>query len=242
MEDAAADSRPPGAPRDIDSLNATRLGNLTHAYLYASDNGEPLWWLWLLPRLGSENSGRLDVGQRSEEPSRDELIGLLGARGLMPVPGGWGEWEGDLSSGRRRVAIALISTYTEHQADVATAEASRRANGTTKSAVTWALWLSGVAALLCFLSVGHFAYEFYVFLRIAIASAAVALAVLAVRRKRPAWVIIFAPIAILWNPIIPIDMTRAAWAPLDFIATAFFVWSWISWYRISAKPNPPKAL
>jgi hypothetical protein len=237
MEDAAADSRPPGAPRDIESLNSSQLANLTHAYLYASDNGEPLWWLWLLPRFGSENSGRLDVGQRSEEPSRDELIGLLGARGLMPVPGGWGEWESFPSGGRRRVNIASIAAYTEQQAALASAQANERVSGTTKTAVTWALWLSGVAALLCFLSVGHFAYGFYVFLRLAISSAALVLAVLAVRRKRPLWILAFAPIAIMWNPIVPIQMARAAWAPYDFIATALFVWNWVSWYRVMTKPR-----
>lgn len=81
-------------------------------------------------------------------------------------------------------------------------------------------YLPGVLCLVAILSLP---YPFYNLLRLVVFGAAIAIIYL--QRKRPAivWSIVFAGIAILFNPIIPIHQTRAEWLPLDLASGAAFI-------------------
>lgn len=84
-----------------------------------------------------------------------------------------------------------------------------------------AISLSG--ALIAFVAVFELPYGFYTFVRLAVTAAAISLIVFSSRRGTQAWLFGLIPIALLWNPVIPVLLTRGLWLPLDLAATAFFI-------------------
>jgi len=79
------------------------------------------------------------------------------------------------------------------------------------------------AAVLLLVALGQHPYSYYTFLRWAVTAAAVVVASVA-WKSTSQWVTWpFVGIAILFNPIAPIYMTRQHWRPVDVIcAIAFF--------------------
>lgn len=74
----------------------------------------------------------------------------------------------------------------------------------------------GSAALLL-LAVGDWPYGFYTFLRIAVCITAVFGAVQAFSTDQAGWGVTLAAIAILFNPVIPVYLSQATWAPIDVV-------------------------
>jgi hypothetical protein len=65
-------------------------------------------------------------------------------------------------------------------------------------------------------------YEFYVVLRWAVTSMAIWMCIIASGQKRTVWVVAFTSMALLFNPFIPISMTREFWVVPDIIGAAIF--------------------
>lgn len=83
-------------------------------------------------------------------------------------------------------------------------------------------------------------YEFYVVMRWAVTAMAIWMSVVAGSLKRAAWVVVFIPMALLFNPLIPVYATRQFWLPFDF---AGFVLFWVAGVKIRAsKPAPAEPL
>ena len=79
------------------------------------------------------------------------------------------------------------------------------------------------AAALLFIALGHHPYGYYTFLRWAVTIAAIVVAVVAWRSTFQ-WVTWpFVGIAILFNPISPVYMTRQSWRPIDIICAIAFL-------------------
>ncbi|AOT05732.1 DUF6804 family protein [Arthrobacter sp. U41] len=65
-------------------------------------------------------------------------------------------------------------------------------------------------------------YEFYVVLRWAVTSMAIWMCTIASGQKRTVWLVAFIGVALLFNPLIPIYMTREFWVLPDLIGVALF--------------------
>jgi len=77
-----------------------------------------------------------------------------------------------------------------------------------------------IALLLAISSI--WPYGYYQLLRWLIAGTAVFLIFIASELEKRAWIWIIAAIAILFNPIIPIYLSKEIWVVIDFIAAIIF--------------------
>jgi hypothetical protein len=86
--------------------------------------------------------------------------------------------------------------------------------------VNWIPLAVSIAMLLA--SGGHWPYGFYQLLRIVVTGTAVYVVVQVVNRRQ-FWPWIMGGIAILFNTILPIHLTRKEWQPIDFGVAVIFV-------------------
>jgi hypothetical protein len=94
------------------------------------------------------------------------------------------------------------------------------------------------ASVLLLVALGHHPYGYYTFLRWAVTIAAVVVAVVAWRSDSP-WVTWpFIAIAILFNPIAPVYMTRHSWQPVDIVCAIAFAAS----LKLRTLPQPKSAV
>ncbi|MET4153839.1 DUF6804 family protein [Bradyrhizobium sp. RT7b] len=75
------------------------------------------------------------------------------------------------------------------------------------------LWTVAIALLLA--ATMKLPYGYYTFLRIAVCSFCVVVAAFAFVEKSVGWAVAFALAAVLFNPIIPVYLTRQTWFWLD---------------------------
>ena len=86
-----------------------------------------------------------------------------------------------------------------------------------------------VAAGLLFWAIPPNPYGYYTFLRIVVCGVAAFTAYFSYEIKKEIWAVVFGMIAILFNPISPISLSREIWAPIDigtgilFIISTFFI-------------------
>ena len=88
--------------------------------------------------------------------------------------------------------------------------------------IPWWLWLFAIGLLL--VATERMPYGYYTFVRISVCLFAVVIACLGWSDDflSRLWSAIFALTAILFNPIIPIHLSRHTWYPLDIGAAAIF--------------------
>lgn len=79
------------------------------------------------------------------------------------------------------------------------------------------------AASLLLLGVFELPYGYYTFLRLAVTAAAIVLMILMSKFGEIGWCFGLLPVALLWNPIITVSLSRSVWLPLDLLAAAFFL-------------------
>jgi len=96
------------------------------------------------------------------------------------------------------------------------------------------LTIIGIIMLLLAIPSGFMPYGYYQFLRIAITILAGYLCFLSYEQKKQSWSIIMAGIAILFNPIFRIYLSKSTWALWDFVAAVIF---FISLSKINQKMN-----
>ena len=78
-------------------------------------------------------------------------------------------------------------------------------------------------AILLVVAIAPLPYGYYTFLRLAVTFVAVLIGFTAAREGKLGWLWVAIPIGIVWNPLVPISFTRAAWAPLDVVAAVLLV-------------------
>lgn len=83
--------------------------------------------------------------------------------------------------------------------------------------------LVGMAALLLLALFDGWPYGYFTLLRIAVCAGSAYLAWEAGEADKETWVWVFGAIAVLFNPIIPIHLTREIWWPIDLAAGIFFL-------------------
>lgn len=81
-----------------------------------------------------------------------------------------------------------------------------------------------IAAIILFLALlDGWQYGFFTILRFVVFSATAYVAWMAYEEHKEKWVWIMGSIAVLFNPFIPIYLTREVWMPIDFITALFLV-------------------
>jgi len=86
--------------------------------------------------------------------------------------------------------------------------------------VNWIPLAVSIAMLVA--SAGDWPYGFYQLLRIVVTGTAVYVVAQVVNRRQ-FWPWIMGGVAILFNPILPISLTREQWQPIDFGVAVIFV-------------------
>jgi hypothetical protein len=80
-----------------------------------------------------------------------------------------------------------------------------------------------IAMLLLAIPSGIWPYGYYQILRWVVAGAALFILWIAYNFKKQAWIWIMGVIAILFNPIVPINLVKETWLVIDFIAAGLFL-------------------
>lgn len=83
-------------------------------------------------------------------------------------------------------------------------------------------------------------YGYFVFLRIVVCLGAFVFAAIFAGQKRETLVVLFAGIAILFNPVFPIHLTRDKWLVIDAATIVMFAVGfgfWLAWLRQRNKTN-----
>jgi len=92
-----------------------------------------------------------------------------------------------------------------------------------------------VAAGMLFLALARWPYGYYSLLRWVVCGAAVYGGWLAYEGQRKWLLGLFIPVGLLFNPLVPIHLTRQGWAPIDFIVGTLFLVSAL--IQRKTKPN-----
>ena len=66
-------------------------------------------------------------------------------------------------------------------------------------------------------------YSFYIILRWIVFISAIYIGYFSYKEKRPTWVWLMGIIAVLFNPIEPIHMSKGFWQPIDFVTAIIFI-------------------
>lgn len=79
------------------------------------------------------------------------------------------------------------------------------------------------AALCLLVAILPWPYGYYVFLRIVVCIAALFVIAVAYERRQTWAMCLWGIVAILFNPIIKIPLSREIWQPIDFVCTILFL-------------------
>jgi lysylphosphatidylglycerol synthetase-like protein (DUF2156 family) len=82
-----------------------------------------------------------------------------------------------------------------------------------------------LAGVLLLIAVAPLEYGFYTALRIAVTAAAIWVAVAAVRSRQVGWAVVAAALAILFNPLIPVWLSKGVWIPIDLVGAALMIFA-----------------
>jgi len=79
------------------------------------------------------------------------------------------------------------------------------------------------------LALGRWPYGYHMLLRVVVFASGLLIATLIYQRMKDftAWVVVFLIAAIIFNPILPLHLTRSVWSTLNVIAAALFVTHWL---------------
>lgn len=83
-------------------------------------------------------------------------------------------------------------------------------------------WVPAVMLVLAF---GAWPYGYFMLLRVVVCLAAALLAIDIYRRagRFDLWCVVFVAIAVLFNPVLPVHLTRAIWSLVDPAVAALFI-------------------
>ena len=80
-----------------------------------------------------------------------------------------------------------------------------------------------IAGVLLLAAVAPLEYGFYTVLRIAVTVVAVWIALASVRSRQVGWVVVAIIMAILFNPLIPVSLSKEVWVPIDVAGAVLVV-------------------
>lgn len=81
-----------------------------------------------------------------------------------------------------------------------------------------------VASAFLFVSVPSiWPYGFYMFMRVVVCGISLYLAYFSKRDGKEQWMVVMVLIALLFNPIFPVHLTKEIWGIIDFAAAVIFI-------------------
>ena len=83
---------------------------------------------------------------------------------------------------------------------------------------------AAIASVMLFIAIGRWPYGYYRLMRFAVCAAGVCVAVMAYNWQKIWATWLFGIIAVLFNPLIRIHLTREIWQPIDLICALLFVY------------------
>jgi hypothetical protein len=95
-----------------------------------------------------------------------------------------------------------------------------------------------LAAGLLFGALGRHQYDYYVLLRVATCAAGAYSGYLAAEQGKRPWAWTLGVIAVLFNPLVPVHLSRSAWQPIDLVTALLLLFS-IRFVREQSKVVPP---
>ncbi|GAB2740826.1 DUF6804 family protein [Sinomonas soli] len=101
-----------------------------------------------------------------------------------------------------------------------------------------AAWPASIGAAMLFLGVIGAQYDFYTALRWAVTAMAIWMAVIASGQKGTLWGVVFAAVAVLFNPLIPFYSTRGFWLPVDMAVLVLFIVAGVKLKASKPAPRP----
>jgi len=82
---------------------------------------------------------------------------------------------------------------------------------------TYMPWLLGIASIMSFLAISDLPYGYYTLLRLVVCSTGIIYLIFFRNEKFPTIDIIVFVVVLLWNPIIPVYLTKEIWTVLDLM-------------------------
>jgi hypothetical protein len=82
---------------------------------------------------------------------------------------------------------------------------------------------AAIAALALFAALGQWPYGYYTLLRLVVCGAAAYTAYVMYQWRRPGLAWLFGFVAVLFNPVITVHLSRALWQPIDVACAICFV-------------------
>lgn len=97
-------------------------------------------------------------------------------------------------------------------------------NEVTQDQINIARWAIIGSAVMLFLAIpsGIWPYGYYVLLRWVVAGTGVFAAYLAYNVGKTLWAVVFGLVVLLFNPIIPIHLTKDIWVLIDLVVALIF--------------------
>lgn len=83
-------------------------------------------------------------------------------------------------------------------------------------------WLVIASGVLLLFGMLNLPYGYYNFLRLAICISSAIVAYHFYNSQKTLWTLIFGAIALLFNPIVPVYLTKSLWVVIDLIAAILF--------------------
>ena len=107
----------------------------------------------------------------------------------------------------------------------------------TKEYIKYKNIIAGISVFMLFLAIPKLPYGYYILLRWVITISALFSAWVANNFEDKFWVFLMGGIAILFNPIVPVHLTKEIWIIIDFIVAVLFL---VSIFKIKPKRQLPK--
>jgi hypothetical protein len=80
-----------------------------------------------------------------------------------------------------------------------------------------------VGALMALVAIADLPYGYYTFMRLVVCATAVFVLVVAVRSDQMWAVWLYGMFALLFNPVVPVHLTKGLWRPIDFVVGIMLV-------------------
>lgn len=198
--------------KPLDTLTVDELARTDQVTVIENPDGTVDMVMALLPGSKKPEAG---IRRLAHSPSDQELDRLLAGygRALKWRIGPWAPME---HGGRIRAGWIWS---TEQATKQAIAQAKSAASRETERAWLRGLALAGAALLV--LATTDLEYDYYVILRWAMGAIAIATGILSAELNKEKWLPGIIAIGVLWNPLIPVELDRSAWLPLDLLGAAY---------------------
>ena len=122
---------------------------------------------------------------------------------------------------------ALVADFPDDPGQVHPVRHDSAGEAQVRSALHPAVWLLAPAVLLI-LALLPFPYGYYVLLRLVVCGTAALLSYdeYRLRGRVSGWTMVLAGVALLFNPLIPVHLTREIWAPIDLGTALLVIFHW----------------